>query len=162
MPDAASPAARVILTLVDEVRPKTIRLLEATPDDALLWAPPGTQNHVTWHAGHAVWLADVLCVVPVTGHSELPADWSLTFGQDGAPPRMTKSWPPKGELVEHLVRQHARVRQLVTPLTDGELARVLSPRSGSTLARLIIHGLHDEANHQGEMYLLLKMQMGQT
>src|SRR5687768_2767810 len=158
--DQVSPSAPMILTLVDEVRPKTIRLLEMTPEHHLLWAPPGTSNHITWHAGHAVWLADVLCVAPITGRGELPAEWAMTFGQDGLPPAMTKSWPGKAELARQLATQHARVRQLVSALSDKDLARVLSPRSGSTPARLIIHGFHDEANHQGEMYLLLKMRRG--
>jgi hypothetical protein len=148
----------MILTLMDEVRTKTVRLLEATPDDQLLWSPPGTQNHVTWHAGHAVWLADALCVKPITGRSELPGGWAQLFGQDGTPPKVTRSWPDKAELVRQLVGQHARGKELVAALTDEELSRIVSTRSGSTLARWIIHGFHDEANHQGEMYLLLKMQ----
>jgi hypothetical protein len=152
-----SAAAAMILTLIDEVRPKTMRLLEATPDDQLLWSPPGTQNHVAWHAGHAVWLADVLCVKPIIGRSELPDGWAQTFGQDGTPPARTTTWPGKSELIRQLAAQHERVKRLVAALSDEDLSRVVSPRSGSTLARWIIHGFHDEATHQGEMYLLLKM-----
>jgi hypothetical protein len=42
-------------------------------------------------------------------------------------------------------------------LTDEQLGRpsVADPRH--TVRRSILHGLHDEACHCGEMYLLLKM-----
>ena len=36
------------------------------------------------------------------------------------------------------------------------IAEITNPGS-DTLAGRIIHGLHDEARHQGEMYLLLKL-----
>ena len=52
-------AAQAILILLDEVRTKTLKLLEGTPDECLLFAPAGTQNHILWHAGHAAWLCDV-------------------------------------------------------------------------------------------------------
>ena len=153
----ASASAQVILILIDEVRPRTIQLLEAPLPEWLLWAPHGTQNHITWHAGHCAWLADVLCIGPVTGASELSPRWAETFGQDRTPPARTKNWPTVPELVAVLRAQHLRMRELVSPLSDDELARVVSPRSGATLARQIVHGLHDEACHQGEIYLLFKM-----
>lgn len=146
--------SKLLVTLLDEIRPKTIRLLQMMPDDWLLWSPPGTQNHITWHAGHAIWLADVICIQPITNRSELPEGWDQTFGQYCRPPSHTKTWPTQQELIRRLADQHARLRELLSRLSDADL--YAPPRQGA-LARCIIHGLHDEANHQGEMYLLLKL-----
>src|SRR5437868_3505521 len=43
MPDAS------LLLLLDEVRGKTLRILDAAPDGYALWAPAGLQNHILWH-----------------------------------------------------------------------------------------------------------------
>jgi hypothetical protein len=136
-----------ILMVADEVRAKTLKLLEATPEDWLLWTPPGTQNHIAWHSGHALWVADALCIQSISGRSELPPGWAETFGMNGRLPAQTPTWPAKVELLARLRTQHGRLRTLLGAL-DGADPQTL---------RRIIHGFHDEANHQGEMYLLLKI-----
>jgi hypothetical protein len=67
-------------------------------------------------------------------------------------------WPERAELLHHLHMQLDRMFALI-----GEHADRLShigPNSDDRwdLTRGVIHGLHDEARHQGEMYLLMKMQ----
>jgi hypothetical protein len=42
-------------------------------------------------------------------------------------------------------------------LVDDDLDRVVATSTKTTLGERIIHAFHDEANHQGEMYLLQKM-----
>jgi hypothetical protein len=52
-----------------------------------------------------------------------------------------------------------QLRRLLAALEttqDATLGRVANP-CGDTLAGRIIHGLHDEARHQGEMHLLMKL-----
>ena len=75
----AGPSDLAILAY--QVRECTLRLLDDTEPGALTWTPPGTVNHILWHAGHAVWVADVLTIEPITGHSELPGGWAEKFGQ---------------------------------------------------------------------------------
>jgi hypothetical protein len=132
-----------------QIRHHTLELLQATPEPWLLWAPAGTSNHVLWHAGHALWLQDVLCVQPITGSSQLPANWADSFGQHCRPVRETRKWPQRDLLQQLLQRQLAHMIQLFRDhsqrLTDA------------SLVQRVIHGLHDEARHQGEMYLLLKL-----
>src|SRR4051794_24508570 len=118
------PAADTLLILLDEVRGKTLKILEATRDEWMLWAPPGTQNHIAWHAGHCAWVTDVLITNPITGKEELPPTWAQTFGQHGSPPGMTKTWPSRPELLGALRDQHVRQRLLLSPPTDEQL---LSP-----------------------------------
>jgi len=152
------PAADSLLILLDEVRGKTLQILEAARDEWLTWAPPGTQNHIAWHAGHCAWVTDVLITNPITGKEELPTTWAATFGQHGTPPAMTTSWPARTDLLRRLRDQHARLRQLLSPLTDEQLFAPPRQWGGPRpLAYFVTHALHDEANHQGEMYLLLKM-----
>ena len=117
-------------------------------------APPGTSNHILWHAGHALWVQDALCVEPLTGASELPAGWEHSFGADCRPVRETQHWPERGEVLRLLERQLVRLQELFR-----ERAEQLTD---SALAAQIVHGLHDEARHQGEMFLLLKLRRGKA
>ena len=135
--------------LARQVRSYTIELLDATPDDWLHWAPEGTSNHILWHAGHAVWLQDVLCVRLITYRSELPEGWAETFGADCTPVRETTSWPTRQEVRSLLETQLARLLELFD--------RESSHFTEGALAERVIHALHDEARHQGEMYLLMKL-----
>lgn len=129
-----------------QVRTDTRRLLAAARPEWLTWAPPGTSNHILWHAGHSVWLMDVLGIELLTGRSELPAGWAETFGMDCRPVAETRDWPDREQLGALLGRQLARFLELLAT----------SPPNAAVTGR-IIHGLHDEAKHQGEMYLLMKM-----
>ena len=139
-----------------QVRGDTIQLLAAAAPNQLLFAPAGTSNHILWHAGHALWLADVLCVELITGHSELPAGWAEMFGMDCRPVRLTRDWPEKAEVLRLLTAQRERVLELLAQLSPERLGAQRSSGRRS-LAQSIIHGFHDEAKHQGEMYLLYKM-----
>jgi hypothetical protein len=155
------PRAHCLQDLAREVRERTIQLLEAARRSELTWAPPGTSNHILWHAGHALWLQDVLCVQLVTGKSELPPGWAEMVQMGSRPGSWKKPWPARGELLEALAAQLPRLVQVITPL-GGAQFDALPPHAHRgdtrTLGECILHGLHDEASHQGEMYLLLKMQ----
>jgi hypothetical protein len=146
--------------LANEVRPKTIYLLEQAGEQELRWAPAGTSNHILWHAGHALWLGDVLCLEPITAKSSLPPTWAEIFGANCKPVAQTKAWPAKAQVLSLLRAQLRRINEELARITDEQLDRVISPTSGATLGKWILHGLHDEANHQGEMHLLLKIQRG--
>ena len=150
------PTAHLI-ELLRQVRGETLRLLDAPPDDWLLWAPPGTSNHVLWHAGHALWVGDVLTIEPITGRSELPAGWAASFGADCRPVSQTRDWPTRAVLGKHLTSQLTRIEQLLAALPPERLAEPQPALGQSSLVSAIVHGLHDEAKHQGEMYLLLKL-----
>ena len=148
-----------IQELARQVRTDTRRMLAAARPEWLTWAPPGTSNHLLWHAGHALWLGDVLGVQLLTGRSELADGWAEMFGMDCLPVKERRTWPARGDLDQLLGRQLERLVQLLGQADEG---RLWQPRHGDTLAGRIIHGLHDEAKHQGEMYLLLKMCRAQT
>jgi DinB superfamily len=145
--------------LAYQVRGCTLKLFDATDPDALTWTPPGTSNHILWHAGHVVWVADVLTIEPVTGSSELPPGWAERFGQNSQPV-MVSDWPRGAEVRSRLESQLERVLNLL----DEHRAKIADAdqtplEGGWPLLDGIIHGWHDEARHQGEVYLLQKLWM---
>lgn len=160
MPDAS------LVTLFDEVRGKTLALLNLGNED-VLWTPPGTDNHVLWHAGH------ILCVVErmVQGavhngqsipDNTLPAEWWKLFGWDSDPTQSPRdAWPALDEIVDRLREQHSRLRSILAGLTEGRLSAPLRTPGlgwdGAPARRLLVHAFHDEACHSGEIWLLRKL-----
>jgi hypothetical protein len=145
--------------LARQVREDTMQLLHV-PDSAwLTWAPPGTTNHILWHAGHALWVHDVLSIGPLTGRSELPHGWAETFGQHCRPVSSTTEWPDESEVGRLLAAQLARILELLREHAETIAinANEQPPGGGWPLLAGMIHAWHDEARHQGEMYLLHKL-----
>jgi hypothetical protein len=144
--------------LARQVRASTLELLRIPVSNWLTWAPPGTSNHILWHAGHAVWLQDALTIRPLTGRSELPRGWASVFGQNSRP-ELNSDWPDASEVRAQLEQQLGRIEALLREHADTILVRAnaIPPSGGWPLLPGMIHGWHDEARHQGEMYLLHKL-----
>jgi hypothetical protein len=144
--------------LASQVRHDTLQILNAAQPTWLTYSPPGTSNHILWHAGHALWLQDVLCVKLLTRREELPVRWAEKFGMDCRPVSQTVDWPSRDELKKLLSGQLRRLLELLATAPDERLAETADPVWGTaTISDRIIHGLHDEAKHSGEMYLILKL-----
>lgn len=144
--------------LARQVRGDTIRILDSAEASWLTQAPQGTSNHILWHAGHAVWLQDLLCERLLSAGGSLPSGWSEKFGMSCRPPSQTKDWPSREELRDLLQTQLERILKLLAGASDDRLAEIAdSNRGPATISDRIIHGLHDEAKHCGEMYLLQKL-----
>ena len=71
-----------------------------------------------WHAGHALWLQDVLCVQLLTRRRELPPGWAETFGINCWPVKETEEWPNRDEIREFLRTQLDRVVELLAATSD--------------------------------------------
>ncbi|MEM0914272.1 MAG: DinB family protein [Planctomycetota bacterium] len=139
-----------------QVRALTLRLLDAASDEQLFWVPEGLTNHTMWRMGHCLWVMDDVLIRPATGASELPEGWAGKFEMDGRPPSEIAEWPSRDDVRAALVAQAARVAALLSSADAALLAR---PHPGwPTLGGYVIHGIHDEALHQGETYFALKMQ----
>jgi hypothetical protein len=151
-------AVHVVAEMASQVRQSTLQLLHVPDPGCLTWSPPGTSNHMLWHAGHALWLQDALSIRPLTGHSELPRGWSALFGQDSEP-AATANWPEQAEVQARLVAQLQRILELLDEHANTIVmqARLAPPTGSWPLLPGMIHGWHDEARHQGEMYLLHKL-----
>ena len=147
-----------LLTLAREVRGKTLRLLDGVPED-LAHFTAGLSNSTLWHAGHALMLVEHLCITPATGRPpEYPKGWFEMFGWDSRPATVApKAWPPLAEVVRRLRGQLDRLVEAIESLPPERLNQVCDPARNRTLRYSIVHGLHDEACHQGEIHLLRKL-----
>jgi hypothetical protein len=146
-----------LLLLTSEVRGKTLRLLDGVSDDAARFAPPGLNNSILWHAGHALVVVEHLSVMPATGRpAAYPAGWFETFSWNSNPAKVTE-WPPLPDVVAALRDQLARLTAALQALSPEQLAAAIDKSRNRTLRYSILHGLHDEAGHQGEIWLLRKL-----
>ena len=148
-----------LLTLADEVRGKTLRLLDGVPPDMARYTAPGLNNSTVWHAGHALMLVEHLCLIPATGGEPgYPKGWFEMFGWKSVPASVPRdAWPALSDVVGRLREQHGRLRTTIEGLSPQDLDRVVDAARNRTLRYSIVHGLHDEASHQGEIHLLKKL-----
>jgi hypothetical protein len=152
-------ADETLLMLFDEVRGKTLRLLEGVTENQARWAPAGLANHILWHAGHIYVVVEALTVVALGKTLELPAGWHVMFSWESRPADVPgERWPALIEVVEALRLQHQRLRVVIAALSAEELAAPPPRAERGSVRHRILHGLHDEANHGGEIWLLRKMQ----
>ncbi len=147
-----------LLMLFDEIRSGTLQMLAGVDEQQARFAPPGLNNTILWHAGHAVVVIEHLCVVlPGLGPVQYPEGWFDKFSWSSKPATVT-DWPTLAQVIDELTRQRDRITPLLATLSPERLRTPLSPEPKSRSVRLsIVHALHDEAKHQGEIFLLRKL-----
>jgi hypothetical protein len=147
-----------LLLLAKEVRGKTLRILDNVTEPQALFAPPGLHNSILWHAGHSLIVVEHLGVSPATGTPPVyPQDWFDKFSWESRPATV-KQWPTLAEVKSKLIHQAERLTAAIQHLTEEQLCRTSGDPTPRSLRWSILHGLHDEAAHQGEMWLLKKLQ----
>jgi len=146
-----------LLLLAKEIRGKTLRLLEGVDDRQSHFAAPGLNNSILWHAGHALMLGEHLALGPATSKPPAyPPDWFEKFSWKSTPAAVT-SWPTIEQVRTALRDQLQRLISTIEALSEDQLQKVVDRERNRTLRFSILHGLHDEADHQGELFLLKKM-----
>ena len=121
------------------------------------FSAPGLNNSILWNAGHALIVVEHLGNSPATGKPPAyPADWWDKFSWKSNPATVA-AWPTIEEVRAALRDQLQRLTSTIETLTDPQLSKITDPATNRTLRYSILHGLHDEAGHQGEIYLLKKM-----
>ena len=145
-----------LILAATEIRGKTLKLLEGLSDEQARFTAPGLTNSILWHAGHGLMLMEHLGIQPLTGSQETkyPAGWFEKFGWKSEP-RTVTSWPSVEDVRRELTAQLPRLLSLLEAADEATLAKL--DAKGRPLRYVILHGLHDEAIHHGEMYLLRKM-----
>ena len=148
---------KTLLHLIADVRGKTLKITDGVSDGQARWAPPGLNNHILWHAGHGYVVNEHLGMAAATGQPpQYPAGWFEKFSWKSQPGAV-KEWPTLAEVRAELQKQLQRLTTVVEGLSEEQLAKVVDAQRGRTLRWSILHGLHDEANHQGEIWLLKKL-----
>ena len=149
-----------LVMLASEIRGKTLRVLDiVTEEQARFTGHPSLNNSILWHAGHCLVVVERLCVVPALGTGQVaayPAGWYETFGA-GSQPATVTAWPTLAEVIALLKDQLERLLAVVATLHHERMDQVIDAANNRTLRYSILHGLHDEAQHQGEMQLLKKL-----
>lgn len=147
-----------LLLLLDEVRGKTLRLLDGVTQSQSRRAPPGLKNHILWHAGHSYVLVETLMMEAIGSPPQIPDGWFGMFSWRSDPAKVASDqWPALAEVVANLVQQRDRLRSLIAQLDDERLASPMPGNPARTVRYAILHGLHDEACHSGEIWLLRKL-----
>jgi hypothetical protein len=156
-------ADETLILLAKEVRGKTLRLLDGVPDDLARFTA-GLSNSPLWHAGHVLVTVEHLSVSPATGQPpQYPKGWFELFSWQSRPATTRRdAWPALSEVVHLLREQLDRLTAAIATLPPDRLDRIVDPAKNRTLRYSILHGLHDEAGHQGEMHLLRKLYGKQT
>lgn len=155
-------ADETMLMVASEVRGKTLRILETVSDEEAMFTGPGLNNSILWHGGHAVTVVEHLSIVPATGREPAyPQGWHEKFAWNSEPAKV-RQWPALAEVREALRSQFGRLQEAIRGLEPQQLERVIDGGRNRTLRYSIVHGLHDEAGHQGEMYLLRKLYARQS
>lgn len=152
-------ADAMLMELLKEVRWKTLKVLEGVgEEEARFTGGAGLNNSILWHAGHALVVVEHLGFEGKAGFEPTyPKGWFEKFSWSSQPGLVTE-WPTLAEVVERLKDQRARLMAHLEALSAADLARVVGPPPRSrTLGGMILHGLHDEAVHSGEIYLLRKL-----
>lgn len=150
-----------LILLAKEVRGKTLRILDGVTEEQARWTPAGLQNHILWHAGHALVVVEHLWNFAPGPQGDKPTgypkEWFPLFSWQSKPTPETK-FPPLSEVVAQLRTQLDRVLAHVQTLDDATLAKnVGTAEKPRTMRYSILHGFHDEAGHQGEIHLLKKL-----
>jgi hypothetical protein len=148
-----------LLLLLKDVRGKTLRILDDVTDQQARYSPPGLHNSILWHAGHSLIVVEALAVAAATSRPPVyPADWFDKFSWKSQPATV-KEWPTLADVKAKLIDQAARLTSAINGLTEAQLKQSTGdPSKGRDVRWSILHGLHDEAGHQGEMWLLKKLQ----
>ena len=151
-------ADKTLIALLDDVRGKTLRVLEGVSPEEAAWAPSGLQNTILWHAGHSYVVVEWLTLKTQGREPEIPSGWFECFSWESKPAEVPADrWPSLSDVVSQLKAQHLRLHHYLAGMSDAELDRPAEGRPEATVRERIVHGLHDEACHSGEIMLLRKM-----
>ena len=147
-------AEATLVMLLNDVRGKTLRLLDGVEKPRRGSRRRGCSIRVLWHAGHALVVNEQLGVAAATGRpAACPDGWIQMFGWQSQPATITQ-WPALADVMTELRAQQARLATAIQGLTTEQLDQALQ---NGTVRHSILHGLHDEACHQGEIWLVEKL-----
>ncbi len=146
-----------LILAVNEIRGKTLKLLEPVSETDARFTAPGLHNSILWHAGHSLVVVEHLGIAPFTGGKmSYPPAYFDAFSWKSNPATVT-TWPSLAEVREKLIEQQKKLLAILEKTDDAKLSEVIDPQKNRTLRYSVFHGLHDEAGHQGEIWLLRKM-----
>ena len=150
-------ADETLLCLLKEVRTKTLSRLAGVNEQDARWTPSGIHNHLLWHAGHCYVVVEWLTARAVGRPPEIPASWFELFSWESDPAKTPPaSWPLLATVLRALEDQQDRLAQWISEAESSLWGQPAAESPQHTRRRQVVHGLHDEACHAGEIWLLRK------
>jgi DinB superfamily len=135
-----------LLLLLNEVRGRTIRILDSVAVEDSVWAPRGLQNTIVWHAGHAYFLLEWLTMGALGRTPRIPKGWYQTFSWASRSAQVPiDRWPLLADVVSRLGEQRDRMRRIIGELSDKQLDRPSARNSNKTVRHEILHDLPSPA-----------------
>lgn len=145
--------------LLNHVRRGTISRLEGLSEKEARFAPDGLANSILWNAGHCYIVVEWLTMEALGAATKSPPGWFELFSWTSRPAEIPADrWPKLEDVVHELQLQHGRMHKVLGNLTPEDLDLPARNRPDVTVRERIVHALHDEACHSGEIWLLRKMQ----
>jgi hypothetical protein len=151
-------ADKTLLMILEDVRNKTLNDLKGLDEAQARWAPSNLQNSCLWHGGHSYVVTEFLTARALGREPKMPEGWLKMFSWESNPAHVPpESWPPLETVVAALDEQLGRFRETFAALTEAELDAPEPGNPARTVRYGLVHGLHDEARHSGEVKLLRKL-----
>jgi hypothetical protein len=96
-------ADATLFSLLDEVRGKTLQVLEGVSPQEARWAPAELQNTILWHAGHSGVVVEYTTMQALAKDPEIPDGWFELFSWQSRPATVpAERWPALEEVVAEL------------------------------------------------------------
>src|SRR5207247_9565168 len=91
-----------LLLIAREIRAKTFKVLNGLTESESRFAPPGLNNSIIWHAGHAFIVVEALSVSAAQSKPpQYPPGWFDLFSWESRPNRETQ-FPPLAQVIDAL------------------------------------------------------------
>src|SRR3954471_21313098 len=114
-----------LLLLAKEIRAKTFKVLNGVTESQARFVPPGLNNSIIWHAGHAFCVVEALSVSAATAKPpQYPEGWFQLFSWESRPTKETK-YPPLCTVTDALRIQLDRLVAAIQPLTPDRLNTII-------------------------------------
>jgi DinB superfamily len=142
--------------LVFEVRWKTLKMLEGLTHEQAMGVAPGMNNSILYHAGHGYAVQEHLAVAKLEKREPKLIEGFEVFMWN-SPPTASTVYPHIDKVKAALIQQRDHLIKLIEGMDASAFDEIVNPEKGRTLRYVVLHGLHDEANHQGEIWLIRKL-----
>ena len=109
------------MNALDFSRGFTMKLLEATPDDAYLKVPCEGGNHPLWIVGHLAATDDAFQTMLAGSTSTLSESWGKLFGMGSKPVCDAAAYPSRDEIVAALEPTRSSLKSWLGSLSDEQL-----------------------------------------